>query len=176
MTCSSAQNSVMLYQEKRIKPLKAIALHRHLNKCEDCREFFLAMGEASDLELSEAPDGFVESTMLLINKSGVTPKLISHTTGSFDYLRLAGCLFSLFLAASIVIMYYYNIEMVQVPDPTIGAWIDAFFGGLAQAGQTVALYTANIMGELVNHILIFAVVLILTAIGIDAGNTAKKYE
>jgi len=162
MTCTNAQDTVMLYHEKRIKPLKSLALHQHIHKCEDCREFFLAMEDALTIEpfSVEIPEGFVDKVMSKVVLLPTPMRLKSPLyIAKIDWVRLAGSLYALVLAAVLAVLY--NTELVQIPYPTLGVgdWAGAFFGGIAQAGHSVVVNTATIAGNIGNFILAIAVVL-----------------
>ena len=164
MTCTNAQDNIMLYLEKRIKPFKAIALHRHINKCEDCRELFLAMDAAANTEPCAAPDGFTEMVMAKISSLPTHRQVLAPCKPAANWLRLVGCLYVLLLALGTQISY---------PLPNLGEWSTVLFNiftQITQTGQTIILYTADLIGV---HILIFAVALVMTAIGIDVGKKTQ---
>ena len=174
MTCTSANYSIMLYHEKRINPFKLIALHWHINKCYDCRELFFAMDGLDELGLTEIntaniPEDFTEQVMAKIKE---TPIDKVKRAGSLAYedlgqknlgqkdsgqgrrvtgLRLAGCLYALLLTIGTIMMHNIELGQIRWPDTTIL--------------QNIVPYTSDI------NILIFAVALVLTAIGIDIGKT-----
>jgi len=61
--CDKASNLMMLYADKRIKPMQRFALRKHVNACKTCREAFLAFDTmveayAGDLGALNVPDGF----------------------------------------------------------------------------------------------------------------------
>jgi hypothetical protein len=151
----------MLYHEKRIKPLKSLALHRHIHKCEGCREFFLAMENASEAEDCAAPEGFADAVMAKIASLPAPVRAEATAPPKTDWFRLVGCLYALALSAVLAILY--NTELIQIPYPSQGFVTEgrgaAFFGGLAQAGQAAALYAANIAGDFSNFALAIAVFL-----------------
>jgi len=138
MTCDKAQNAVMLYHEKRLRPIKAMALHRHIRKCEDCRQFFLAF---TDCELVEAPEGFTEAVMA---KVMALPAHTPKKKFAIDWQRLSICAYALMLAVGLLVM----------PDD----WATAFFSGLVQIGQALIGNVLNLSG-FGNHILAIALVL-----------------
>jgi len=185
MTCSNAQDTIMEYQERRIKFFKSIALYWHINRCEDCREFFLVMDEVSNIkDIDETPDieGFTEAVMAKVYALPLLdhPKEIKRpsTNLSIDWLRLAGCLYGLMLAAGLGVMY--NTELIQIPYNNLATWgwFDAFLINLSQAGQSAAVYTANMVGGFGNHALAIAVVLglALTFMLYREKSFAKRYE
>ena len=165
MTCSNAQDSVMLYHEKRLKSLASLALHRHINKCEDCREFFLAMDAATragnfEAETEPAED-FIEVVMAKIYELPAYAPLPSETPpkakSSNDWIRVAGCLYALVLAAGLAL--FFNTDLIEIPYSNIetGAWADAFFGSLIQAGQYAT--TAALSSGIANPTLAITIIL-----------------
>jgi len=162
----------MEYHEKRIKPFKSVTLYWHINQCEECRELFLAMNKASEIEVTPMAahpvEGFTEAVMAKISALPASehPTLPERSAAktSVDWMRLAGCLYALLLAAGLGILY--NTELIQLPYPSLGTWewADVFLGSLAQTGQSAAVYTANAVGGFGNHVLAIAVVLGLTLV------------
>ena len=174
MTCNNAQDAVMLYQEKRLaRPFKSLSLHRHISKCENCRQFFVAMDKASEADWTGAiPDNFTDAVMAKVYGLPNHPVAPDHPAASdhpaAGWLRLAGHLYT--LTAAIILIVLYNVEALNLNPPTLFSVdnsLNAFLSELAQVGFTAAHYTANMVNG--THLLIFAVALILTAIGIDAG-------
>ena len=191
MTCSKAQDSVMLYHEGRLKPLKSLALHRHINKCGDCREFFLAMDLAAEtgseglepgLQVELPADDFTLAVMAKIYElPAYAPKTVEEARpkASNDWLRLAGCLYVLVLAVCFAVLL--NTELIDIPYPSIetGAWANAFFSNLIQAGQYAASNTAVLPEGLAYLTLAIAVVLGLTLgfmLQKEKLNLSKKHE
>ena len=176
MTCSSAQDSVMLYHEKRIKPLKSMALHRHINKCSSCKEFFLSMEAAMEIatetaatELKEPPAGFTESIMAKVAREGSITPIPPEKKGVKGTSPLAGLgaapqglgfmlLYALLLAAGLVAG---EGAVGLVSGVSVVAW------------STVDMMVAGLSGAVGVNVLILAVAMILTAVGIDIG---KKFE
>lgn len=173
MDCSNAQNAMMLYLEKRIAPLQSLALHRHVNSCGDCREQFLALDTAAEdfethMETLAAPEGFTEAVMKKISglpaeELSVTEKPSELSEPPFMYwLRLAGCVYALLLAAGLGVLY--NTNLIQIPETAVisgewGYWAYAFFMGLDQIAYSVTLFAVDMIGGLGNYVL--AVVLVL---------------
>ena len=179
VTCSNTQETIMLYHEKRIKPLKSAALYWHINKCADCRQVFLAITEACETDSLEietanlAPDGFAEGVMAKISMIPLSERPVVSISGSdmsttsklfmrktpADWMRLAGCVYALLLAAALAVLY--NTELILISYSSLGTWqqIDMFLTNLAQIGQNAASYTANISWGFGNHVLAIAVVI-----------------
>jgi hypothetical protein len=171
MTCDNAQDAIMLYQEKRLSPLKSLALHKHINRCEDCREFFLYMDEAVELDAAEldavelntktelAPEGFTETVMEKVFAlpaysfaKSETPAATGSSSASKwqrtfgiigDWMRLAGAIYALVLAVGLG--FLANTELVEIPYLTAGTgeWADAFFSGIAQMGDQIGMAAAS---------------------------------
>ncbi|MCL2398834.1 MAG: hypothetical protein FWC91_03700 [Defluviitaleaceae bacterium] len=178
MTCDKAQDSIMLYVEKRVSPLKALALHRHIYTCENCREMFLAMDAASEMDFEieedfEVPECFEEEVMAKIYAMPSHKPVVKEEKTKINWLRLLGCLYALILATGWGVLY--NTELVQLSYSPLATteWIDAFFISLAQAGQTAVLYMSNMAGDFTNYILIIAFALWLLAIGIYGKEKTK---
>ena len=71
MDCHKAQTAIMQQIEKTIKPADARDLTKHILKCEDCRDLYLAMDEAAELpeaELTAAPDDFMQQVMAQVHQ------------------------------------------------------------------------------------------------------------
>jgi len=185
----------MEYQEKRVKPFKAAALYWHINRCEGCRELFLAMDEATEIGdscdevmLSVSPgDGFSKEIMAKISAMSAADHPATHSLAFYkpvsdkpskDWVRLAGCLYALILAAGLGILY--NTELIQIPYTGFGTWEWAsdLFGSLTQTGQSAALNTASMVGGFGNHVLAIAVVLGLALVFMVQREKAfdKRYE
>lgn len=173
----------MLYVEKRVNSLKALALHRHISTCENCRDLFLLMDATSgqEIEIGEemvAPEGFDEAVMAKIYALPAhkqETEIGQPDQPTIDWMRVAGCLYALLLAAGLVVLY--NTELVELPylftTSSTTEWVDAFFGILAQAGQAFVLFMANMAGDFANFILIIAFALWLIAIGIYGREKTK---
>ena len=167
MDCSNAQNSMMLYLEKRIAPLQSVALHRHVNNCEDCREMFLALDTtADDIEAgietlaAIAPENFTKSVMKKI--SGLPARERLSASPSTDWLRLVGCVYALSLA--ILLGVFYNTNLIQIPQTAVisgewGYWAYAFFAGFDQIAYSVALFAVDMVGGFGNYVLAIALIL-----------------
>ena len=181
VTCSNTQETIMLYHEKRIKPLKSVALHWHINKCTDCRELFLAMDKAGEYEIEAldtgtanlVPEGFTKAVMAKISAIPLSERPVAlgrltapgHPMESksaarktpSDWMRLAGCVYALLLAAGLGVLY--NTELIQIPYYNLGALeqINAFLNNLSQAGQYAD--TLTMAGGFGSPILVIAVVL-----------------
>ena len=189
MTCSNTQEAIMLYHEKRIKPLKSAALQWHINKCTDCRQLFLAMdkaGEYADEYEAEAletgaadivPEGFAEAIMAEISAIPLSerPMGVDRSVTSehrlfksivrktpADWLRLAGCVYALLLAAGLGVLY--NTELFQISYSSLSTLeqVSVFLNNLSQAGQSAASNTVTAAGGFGNPILAIAAVLGLT--------------
>lgn len=160
MTCSKAEDAVMLYHEKRIKPFKSLALYRHVNKCECCRKLFLAINRMSELEMHEAPEGLKNAVMAKIPTLS-TPA--APAKQRINRTQLAHCLYALLLAVGMAILL--NTEGYHM--------VDAYFLSLDHSIQAITSFMSDMLGGYVNHILILAVTTILAAIGIDVGSKAE---
>ena len=152
MTCESANNAIMQYQEKRIKPLKSIALHRHIIKCETCKTLFLAMDDLQDLEIVEPQKNFTQSVMKQIEGVKGTSPLAGYGAEPHG---LTLPILTLAMALALVIL--------DVPAD--------FLGSLVQAGQVVVGYTTGIINA--NYVFVAAVALVMTAVGIDLGKNTE---
>ena len=167
MTCDKAQDAIMLYHNnKKIDPYKSLTLYHHVNKCCDCREFFLMADQVPEL-VSDAPIGLTESVMAKIKAVEMEPSTRDlKSTRDFgpvnNWLRLAGCLYAIIMVAGLG--FLYNAEIIQMPYATIDIWerIGMLFSRLAQIGQQTALYTVdtiNTIGGFSHYILAMTVVL-----------------
>jgi hypothetical protein len=58
----------MQHFDKKIKPKNAQQLAKHILICEKCRELYLAMDEAAEAVLSDAPENFTESVMAAVRE------------------------------------------------------------------------------------------------------------
>ena len=90
MDCKQADNFIMQYAEKTIKPNDAKNLTKHLLICEDCRKSFVAFDVCLDeTHLVEAPADFTVNVMAKIKESGeaalpaLTPDLASKHKRSY---------------------------------------------------------------------------------------------
>ena len=153
----------MSYQEKRIKPLKALALYYHINKCWDCREFFLIMDEALRVKTHNAPDGFSEAVIAKISLlPSCKPLEVKESVNSpRSWLHLMGCLYALLLSIGLIV--FYNTELIQIPVypfVDIGIWFETFFSNIAAtiwASIGVFTYAMDIVEGFANHILVIFV-------------------
>jgi len=160
----------MQYYEKRISPFKSLALHRHVSKCADCREFFLEMTamideindineiEEMEAEAEFAPEGFTEAVMAKVYELPVhVPK---QKRSASDWLRIAGCIYALFMSIGIIVLYHAGIP---VPDPNFSISMSeqtiAILNQLSQAGQYAMSYTTDILSGLGRYTLGIALVL-----------------
>jgi len=158
MKCENAQDAVMLYHEKRIKPLKSLALYRHIYKCADCRDLFFAMDELGEFQAEAiAPDNFTDMVMAkIVNLPAYAPLPKNAPT---DWLYLAACAYALLLAVGFSVLY--QVDVTQLPTfslPTNGI-IEAFFGSITQLGSEAALYATHALNDLGGFILAITVVL-----------------
>jgi len=181
----------MEYHERRLNPFKSVALYWHVHRCEDCRELFLAMDTASEAAVShetltECPaEGFAAAIMTKISdlpawehpKRPVSP-IPSASKSSIDWVRLAGCLYALLLAAGLGIMY--NTELVQIPYSSFGTgeWLDALLASLSHIGQSATVNATVIVGDAGNYVLAIAAVLGLALVFMvqREKSFAKRYQ
>jgi len=126
MHCANAQDAIMEQVEGRLCPLQALALHRHINECDSCREFYLEFmeitAELTEVETKEAPEGFVSAVMeQILAEPAYTPLIEFDSTdipvenspksssGNFNWLRIVGCLYA--LSMSIGFAVFYNPDL-----------------------------------------------------------------
>jgi len=96
MNCSKAQDLIMSHVEKTINPKEAKSLFNHVNSCSACREMYLLMDEAAEIDdleaLTEAPEGFTEAIMNMVAKEAyvdaVAEAPASVTAGGSLALRI----------------------------------------------------------------------------------------
>ena len=142
MKCSDSQNFIMLYYEKRISSLKSLALHRHINKCGDCRELFLAMDEVSGLDVVEyASEGFVDSVMAKVLELPAYELKSEKAATSTDWLRVMGCAYAVLLAIGFSVLYNADMSGTGIQ---IGGYAEALLATLAGMGTMAASYTADL--------------------------------
>jgi len=120
MTCEKFNDYIMLYHEGRLKPRQAIALHKHLENCPDCRELFLVMDSAEEFT-DEPREGFVEAVMAKVSDLPAYER-VTNTKPRVDWLRVAGSFYALALA--VVLIIFYNTDLIQIPQ-TGGDWFYA---------------------------------------------------
>jgi len=62
-SCKLAENLIMKHIENSLVPKEANTLAKHVLKCKTCREFYLAIDKAAEIEIVEAPANFAASVM-----------------------------------------------------------------------------------------------------------------
>jgi len=83
MDCSQSQIAIMEYLEKRIEPIEAQMLVKHVLVCEDCRELYLLLDESQELLTQKSsapveatiPVDFVANVMEMVRKEPKYAKL-----------------------------------------------------------------------------------------------------
>jgi len=85
MDCNKSQIAIMQYLEKKIEPLEAQTLVKHILMCEECRELYLLLDESQELlETTESkaeatevpvPVDFVANVMEMVRKEPKYAKL-----------------------------------------------------------------------------------------------------
>ena len=83
MDCSQSQIAIMEYLEKRIEPIEAQMLVKHVLVCEDCRELYLLLDESQELLTQKIsapveatiPVDFVANVMEMVRKEPKYAKL-----------------------------------------------------------------------------------------------------
>jgi len=154
MKCENAQDAVMLYHEKRLKPFKSFALYRHIHKCADCRELFLAMEDLSELNAeTNAPDNFTDMVMAKVAKLPAY-EVLPKNSGT-DWLYLAACAYALLLAIGFSVLYQVDY---YVSLPT-NEYVSAFLDTLSQIGSQAAAYATSTLSDFGLYFLILTVVL-----------------
>jgi len=181
MQCANAQDAIMEQLEGRLCPLQALALHRHINECDSCREFYLEYMEiTADLTvMEEAPEGFVSAVMekiyaepayVPVVASADIPEEVLQNTSSengrrpINWLRIVGCLYALGMSIGFAVLYSPNwsgieIQFAQMAESfTLGmANLSLWF---AQAGQNFNTQEViNAISTLGNYVLAIAVLL-----------------
>ena len=155
MKCENAQDAVMLYHEKRIKPFKSFALYRHINKCADCRELFLAMDELSEFGAETvAPDNFTEIVMAKVAKLPAY-RALPKNTGT-DWFYLAACAYALLLAIGFFVLYQVDYVALNLP---ANENVAAVLATLSQVGEQVAIYATDALSNFGLYFLILTIVL-----------------
>ena len=166
MKCDSSQNSIMQYYEKRLSPLKSLALHRHIHKCEDCRGLLLAMDEVSEIEEIEieetlAPIGFTDAIMAKISKLPAHEAMPKKAP--LEWMRFAGSIYILLLALGFSVLYHFDILQISGASAYTslqnGGQAEAFFSNIAQLGTQAASYTADALGGFGIYMLALSVIL-----------------
>ena len=163
MKCENAQDAVMLYHEKRIKPLKSLALYMHIHKCADCRELFLAMEELNEFSTEAlAPDNFTDMVMAKVAKLPAY-KPMPKNTGT-DWLHLAACAYALLLAIGFAVLY--QVDTSQLPSFSLPTdeYTEAFLAIISQAGSQVATYATNTLNDLGLYFLLLTAILSLALV------------
>ena len=176
MTCKNAHSAVMLYHEKRLKPIKSISLHRHLKKCGDCRELFLEMDMLRNLEITEAPAIFEKSVMSRIMElPALSPPPVR--TASFHNYVLP--VLALALAAVLAVLYNTdlmaaNYAAVELPVADVWNRVNHMAHYVSQTGQNLINNFIDTIS--INFVFIIAIAMAMTAIGIDMGKQASSID
>jgi len=160
MKCENAQDAVMLYHEKRLKPLKSLALYMHIQKCADCRELFLAMDELNEFEEipeAAAPDNFTDIVMTKIAKLPVYQPLPKNT--STDWLYLAACTYALLLAIGFSILYQIDTYQLPAFSLPMDEYTEAFLATVSQIGTQIATYATQTLSDFGLYFLALTVIL-----------------
>ena len=173
MTCINAQNAIMLYHEKRIKPIKSVLLHRHLKKCRECEELFLEMDTLQDIEIKEAPAMFEKSVMNIVRELPALKPAPLSTSGFYNYVMPV---LALVLAAVLAVLYNTELAVVnytaaELPVTDIWGRVHDFSHGLLQTGQNILSNFIDMIS--INFVFVMAVAMAMTAIGIDMGKQTE---
>jgi predicted anti-sigma-YlaC factor YlaD len=140
MNCKKAEEALLRYAEKTIKPAAASALAKHILTCGDCREAFLAFDEAlesmDDCTEIAPPSDFTETTMAAIRK------LPAYRKASFG--AVADTVIRVFWGLCAVLM---GFGLLGMGNPEVMATllrsyprIDAVAAALNAAGDTLKYY------------------------------------
>jgi len=128
MDCSKAGEAMMKYADKKIMPAVSAELASHVLKCESCREYFLALDEALEIEIVEAPDNFTSSVTAKVMK---LPAYKQESVSRSDVIvRVFWGISAVLLGATFYLMY--NVETVTeflVRNPGVSSAIN-FVGGI----------------------------------------------
>jgi len=155
MKCENAQDAVMLYHEKRIKPFKSLALYGHINKCADCRELFFAMVELGEFNAEAGvPDNFTDTVMMKVAKLPAYEALPKNT--GTDWIYLAACAYALLLAVGFSILYQVDYVLFSLPT---NEHISAVLATLSQVGSQAATYATDTLSNFGLYFLALTVVL-----------------
>lgn len=117
MTCENAQGMIMLHHEKRLKPGKAVALFKHIDKCDYCREFFMLMEEPVEAEAVEVPELFTQAVM---DKIHALPEIYAakkeapEPKKKIEISRLIIGVYGLILSAGLAVLFY--TELIEISD------------------------------------------------------------
>ncbi|MCL1988705.1 MAG: hypothetical protein FWG64_12175 [Firmicutes bacterium] len=175
MVCEKAQDSIMLYHEKRLHPLQKLDLHKHINNCVNCKELFLAMDDLQIFDkidkidtldniekLAEPPVDFQANVMAQISN---LPTYKLDDSKWLQWGRIAMCLYSLTLAALLLIIY--NTDWIPVNDfatPNLMLWIENVNLTLTNFGQTFNTFLVDNIVHLSNYLLMFGLFLSLLSV------------
>jgi hypothetical protein len=161
MDCKQADIAMMQHMEKTISPADARDLAKHILRCENCREYFLAFDEAMDymsemdsveVELIEAPANF---TMSVMEKVRQIPTY-SNPIPTCRITTLMRCLWgssAVFLGVSL--LFIFNPDWLA----TLAAIYPAF-AAVSNALDAASLFLGS------------AVVEFMQSIGSQSGNVA----
>lgn len=183
MDCDKAGDAMMRYMDKTLKPAKAVALVRHVMKCESCREYFLAFDEAAETldSLTPAPKGFTESVMAKVRRlPAVRPAVTRADIGVRIYWGLCAVLLGLTLGLT---WYQDAVAAYVATNPQLTAVVELLnavgqvkdqlweqfllTGGQMQAGTVSALSGAGYTP------LVFVVMLASLLIVVRRGENSK---
>ena len=109
MDCNKAETAMMQFLEKRVKPRMAAALARHVLQCDGCREMFIAMDEASEVELTDAPSGFTEAVMAKVAALPAEASRKSATPKADIFIRVAWGVSAILLGVCLAFLYNPNL-------------------------------------------------------------------
>ena len=170
MKCDKAQNIIMLYPGRPIKPLKSLALHRHLMKCNDCRTVFLILGSSPETDLPIKADlpATPDFSAAVMERVYAMPPYKPGQKGQkkhFGYLRLMGCFYALMMGFLALYSADWGTNLLAqfdiLANPADAGYQMVFFTSLADAGYQMIFNAVGALFPAVN--LLLAVGLILMA-------------
>ena len=151
MDCNQSQTAIMKYLEKKIEPLEAQMLVKHILICEECRELYLILDESQELleVVTPAPVDFVANVMEKVRKE---PKYEKLPPVSIE-LKILWAVSAVMMAVAVLVhlepRWFSNVVSSF---PTVGA-IQEFFvnignhtaGTISQFFQTIELQDSGNM-------------------------------
>ena len=131
MNCDKAQDFIMQYFDKTLKPENAKTLIEHMLICTECRELYTMMDISSEVEIThEAPKDFTKNVMKSIT-SKKEPQTIRLLWG------ISALIIGLILLINPDIFY-------SVTTPT--SVLDFFTQGISSQVESVGLYALLLVG------------------------------
>ena len=165
MDCSKAGDAMLQFMEGKIKPTTAAALAQHVLRCEDCREYYLALDIAMEeikmpetFGTTEAPEGFTASVMAKVRLLPAYEK--TEATKKTDiFARVFLGVSSVILGVMTLLVYYQEEFVANITSSsrlaTMSELYDSFLASIGSllnqvvemASQLSAGATAGVAGR-----------------------------